>query len=102
MTKPLTPGQVEIMRLMREAAAGRACIIYRSEYLGWLPVRPVPRGGGGAPGSGTPPAAEAAERVGDGGHPGHLEQAGPLRRVREKHEMELDEDEIIHELVEGE
>lgn len=33
----LTPAQVEILRLMREAVADGGRIIYRSEYLGWLP-----------------------------------------------------------------
>jgi hypothetical protein len=97
----LTPAQREILRLMREAAAGDARIIYRSEYLGWLPYgqyqgvevahpgaeRPVPLG--------LPSGWEMADILA-------IEQAGRLRRVSEKHEMEFDEDEIIYELVEGE
>jgi hypothetical protein len=98
MTAP-TPAQREILRLITDAAAGGGRIIYRSEYLGWLPYgqyhgievasagaeRPVPLK--------LPTGWEMDDLLA-------IEQAGHLRRISETHESEGDV-EIIYELVEG-
>lgn len=101
MTTALTSAQVEILHLMRDAAAGDARIICRSEYRGWLPFGQY---------RGIEVARPGAERPVPLGPPGGweiedilaIEQAGRLRRVSQKHVVEFDEDEIIYELVEGE
>lgn len=95
----LTPVQGEILRLMSEAVAGGGRILYRTEWLGWLPSgqyqgievepagaeRPVPLT--------LPGGWEMADLLA-------IEQAGRLRRVSETHEPAGDMDEIIYELVE--
>ncbi|HEX5872450.1 MAG TPA: hypothetical protein VFY65_18600 [Longimicrobium sp.] len=101
MTTSLTSAQVEIPRLMRDAAAGDARIICRSEYSSWLPFGQY---------HGIEVARPGAERPVPLGLPGGwvmadilaIEQAGRLRRVSQKHVVEFDEDEIIYELAEGE
>ncbi|HYR10025.1 MAG TPA: hypothetical protein VEQ60_19785 [Longimicrobium sp.] len=95
----LTPAQREILRLITDAVAGGGRIVYRSEYLGWLPF-------GQYQGVEVEPAG--AERPVPLTLPGGwemddllaIEQAGHLRRVSETHETE-DDVEIIYELGEG-
>lgn len=95
----LTPVQREILRLMSVAVAGGGRILYRTEWLGWLPcgryqgIEVEPAGAERAVPLTLPGGWEPSDVLA-------IEQAGRLRRVGETHEYESNVDEIIYELVE--
>jgi hypothetical protein len=94
----LTPVQRGILRLMSAAVAGGGRILYRSEWLGWLPfgqyqgIEVEPAGAERAVPLTLPGGWELSDVLA-------IEQAGRLRRIGETHEAQ-DDVEIIYELVE--